>query len=454
MTDRLNLTTGTIARQLLKLSSPILFGMLMFTLYLLTDLYFVGRLGPDAVAALSISGNVFFVHLGLSFIIGTGAMALIAQAYGAKKFDRAKQVFKQSLILSLITGSIAAVTGLLIAHPYISFFGGKGMALKWGVEYFQIYSVSLLFLLLMHVFSSCYRGMGDTKTSMLIILQSLVLNIILDPVFIFGLMGFPALGVKGAALASLISQSYGVMIYIYLVFVKKQHIHLKGPWTLNVSVIKKSLAIGLPSGFAYFLMTANLLITYRVVSPYGTGALASLGIGFRIVQAIYLPSVAISDAMAAMVGQNFGANKQSRVISTFWTGWCISSILMLTGTIICWMFPTSLIQFFSQDPQVIHYGVIYLKIISLANVAVGTILTVSAVFQGIGKTYPTLVCALTDNLLFAIAVFTLPVFFNWGVSSVWWIKLFTAVMEMVLCSVWLKYYFNKMPPLSSQTHLK
>jgi len=151
--------------------------------------------------------------------------------------------------------------------------------------------------------------------------------------------------------------------------------------------------------------------------------------------------------MAAMVGQNFGAKKKSRIISTFWTGWRISSIFMLTGTILCWMFPEFLIRLFSQDPQVVHYGVIYLKIVSLANVAVGTILTVSAVFQGIGKTYPTLVCAIADNLLFVIAVFTLPVFFNWGISSVWWIKLLTGLMEMVFCSIWLKYFIDKTPSL-------
>lgn len=445
MNDRLNLTTGTITWQLLRLASPIMVGMLLFTLYLLTDLYFVGRLGSEAVAALSISGNIFFVHLGLSFILGTGAMALIARAFGAGELNYARKVFEQSLVLSLIVGILAAVISFFIAHPYIRFFGGKGMALKWGIEYFQIYSISLLFLLLLHVFGSCYRGMGDTKTTMLIMLQSLAMNIILDPILIFGLVGFPALGVKGAALASLISQITSVMIYIYLVFIKKQHIQLKGPWRLNPDIIKQSLFIGLPTGLTYFLLTANLLITYRVVSPYGTQALASLGIGFRIVQAIYLPSVAIADAMAAMVGQNYGAKKQDRVVSTFWTGWRISTLFMLAGTAICWMFPGFFIHIFSQDPQVTHYGVMYLKIISLANVAVGTILTVSAVFQGIGKTYPTMVCALSDNLLFAVTVFTLPVYFNWGISSVWWIKLITAIIEVGVCSVWLKYQIKRLP---------
>ncbi|MCP4021645.1 MAG: MATE family efflux transporter [Desulfobacteraceae bacterium] len=452
MANRLNLTTGSITGQLMRLASPILFGMLFFTLYLLIDLFFVGCLGPDAVAALSISGNAFFVHLGLSFIIGTGAMSLIAQAYGAKKFDHAVQVFKQSLILSVIAGCTAAMIGYLIAGPYIHFFGGKGMALIWGTQYFRIYSISLLFLLLLHVFSSCYRGMGDTKTPMLIMLQSLVLNIILDPVLIFGLAGFPALGVQGAAFASLISQIYGVVLYGYLVFIKKQHLHLKGPFKIDFSILKQSLAIGLPSGLAYFLLTANLLITYRVVSPYGTEALAALGIGFRIVQSIYLPSVAISEALAAMVGQNYGAREQGRVKTAFWIGWRTSSIFMLSGTIICWMFPSALIHLFSQDPNVIHYGVLYLKIVSLSNLIVGTILVVSAAFQGIGKTYPTLVCALADNLLFALAIFTLPAFFGWGISSVWWLKLSTGAMEMVLCAFWLKFQMEKMLPLLSKAN--
>ncbi len=444
MTDRLNLTSGAISTQLFRLTMPILFGMLLFTLYLMTDLYFVGQLGPDAVAALSISSNVFFVHLGLSFIIGTGAMALVAQAFGAGNIVQAGKVFKQSLMLSLMAGCIAAAAGVLFAEPYIRFFGGRGMAFTWGVEYFRVYSISLLFLLLLHVFGACYRGMGDTKTTLKIMLQSILLNIVLDPILIFGLMGFPCFGVKGAALASLISQVYGVLIYGYLVFVKKQHIQLKGPLRFECQIIKKSLLIGLPSGLTYFLMTANLLITYRVVSPYGTEALAALGIGFRIVQAIYLPSVAIAEAMAAMVGQNYGAQNYDRIMASFWTGWRISCLLMLTGTAICWMFPGFLIHIFTQDATAVYYGVMYLKIVSLANAAVGTILVVSAVFQGIGKTYPTLIGALIDNAFFVIAVFTLPAIFNWGISSVWWIKLSTALIEMLICAAWLKYQVREL----------
>jgi len=286
--------------------------------------------------------------------------------------------------------------------------------------------------------------MGDTKTSMYIMLQSLVLNIILDPVLIFGWAGFPTLGVKGAALASLMSQIYGVLIYVYLVFIRKQHINLKGSWILNFNIIKQSLKIGVPSGLAYFLLTANLLITYRIIGPYGIPALASFGIGFRIIQAIYLPTVAISEAAAAIVGQNYGANNSDRVIKTFWTGWKISSIIMIIGTLACWISPEFLIHIFSKDPEVTRYGIIYLKISSLANIVVGTILIVSAVFQGIGKTYPSLFGALLDNILFILIIFTLPVYFGWGISSLWWIKLITGVMEMSLCLFWLRSHFLRM----------
>ncbi len=145
--------------------------------------------------------------------------------------------------------------------------------------------------------------------------------------------------------------------------------------------------------------------------------------------------------MAAMVGQNFGANNYGRVVSTFWTGWRISALIMVAGTIICWLFPSYLIQIFSQNHEVNHYGVIYLRIMSLSNWVVGTILTVSAVFQGLGKTYPILICAIADNLLFAAIIFTL--YFGWGYDSVWWVKIMTALVEMALCGAWLRYHFNR-----------
>jgi putative MATE family efflux protein len=434
---RIDLTKGPILKTLVRLAVPVTVSMVMFTVYLMVDLYFVGRLGPEAVAALSISGNAFFIHLGFSAILGTGGMALIAQAFGRRDYDYAARVFKQCILLALIVGVVEAAVGLMIAPTYIKYFGGKGQSLEWGIQYFQIFVISFLFMILIYTIGNCYRGMGDTKRPMIIMLQANLMNIVLDPILIFGWLGLPGMGVRGAALASVISQIYALAIYGHLIFIKESHIKIKGEWQLNLSIIRKSLYIGVPSGLNHFLLAANLLITFRVVSAYGTAALASIGIGFRILQVIYIPVIAVASAMAAIVGQNLGANKYKRITGTFARAWLISTLFMLFCTAVCQTFPDYIIGIFSNDPDVIRFGVGYLRVFSLGFIIVGAIMVFSAVFQGLGKTYPSLIGAVVDNALFAGLVFTLPVYFSWGIQSIWWIKLTTAIIETAVVAVWL-----------------
>jgi putative MATE family efflux protein len=436
--SRIDLTEGPILKTLVRLAVPVTIAMVMFTVYLMVDLYFVGRLGPDALAAVSIAGNAFFIHLGFSTILGTGGMALIAQAFGRKDYDYAATVFKQCILLAIIVGVIEAATGLMLAGSYIKYFGGSGKSLEWGIQYFQIFAVSFLFMILLYTIGNCYRGMGNTKTPMIIMLQANLMNIVLDPILIFGRLGLPALGVRGAALASVISQIYALAIYGYLIFIKDPQLNIKGKWHLDFSIIRKSLFIGIPSGLNHFLLAANLLITFRVISDYGTAALACIGIGFRILQAVYIPVIAVASAMAAIVGQNFGANKYARITGTLSRAWLIAIVFMIFCTAICRTFPEYLIGIFSKDPDVIRFGINYLKIFSLGFAMVGSIMVISAVFQGLGKTYPSLVGAVLDNVLFAGLIFTLPVYFSWGIQSIWWMKVTTAAIEMVVVAVWLK----------------
>jgi len=347
-------------------------------------------------------------------------------------------VFKQSILLALMVGAGETACGLLTAPAYIKFFGGTGKSLAWGIQYFQIFAVSFLFMILLYTVGNCFRGMGDTKTPMFIMLQANLLNILLDPILIFGWLGLPAMGVRGAALASLLSQIYALGIYGYLIFIKGSHIDIKGKWQLSAGIIKKSLSIGIPSGMNHFLLAANLLITYRVISEYGTAAIASIGIGFRILQAIYIPVIALASAMAAIVGQNYGADNYDRIAAAFRRAWTISMLFMILCTFICRLWPAAIIGIFSNDSEVIRFGVIYLMIFSLGNVMVGTIMVTGAAFQGLGKTYPSLAGAVLDNALFAGLVFTLPAYFNWGIQSIWWIKVTTAALESLVVAVWLK----------------
>ena len=436
--NRIDLTEGPIFQNLVRLAVPVTISMVMFTIYLMADLYFVGRLGADAVAALSIAGNAFFIHLGFSTILGTGGMALIARAFGRKDYGHAATVFKQSILLALLVGVLEAAVGLMIAPAYIKFFGGTGNSLIWGIQYFQVFVISFFFMILLYTIGNCYRGMGNTKTPMMIMLQANIINISLDPILIYGWLGIPAMGVRGAAAASVISQIYALGIYGYLIFYKGIGIELKEKWRLRPDIIKRILMIGVPSGLNHFLLAANLLITFRVVGEYGTAALASIGIGFRILQTIYIPVIAVASAMAAIVGQNFGARKYRRITGTVAKAWLVAIVFMLFCSAVCQMLPEHIIGIFSSSPDVIAYGVMYLKIFSLGFVVIGTLMVFNAVFQGLGKTYPSLIGALVDNVLFAALVFTLPALFSWGIQSVWWIKLTTAVIETVVMALWLR----------------
>lgn len=438
MASPLTLTQGPVPRLLVKLAGPMVLSMVMQNFYSLADIYFVGRLGPAAVAAVSISFNAFFVLIGFSFIIGMGGLALIAQAFGRRDMAEAASVFKQSLLLAVLVGGAATAAGLIIARPYLAFFGGQGKTFVWGVQYFQVFSFSFLLLLILFVLGSLYRGMGDARTPMLVMAQSTLINVVLDPILIFGLLGLPRLEVRGAALASLAAQLYGLGCYAFLILRKKIKLDLSGPWKLYRGLLKRLLVIGLPPGLGHYLVALNILVTYRVVGAFGTQALASLGIGFRIMHAFFLPALAISGAVGAMVGQNFGAGHKARIVETFKTGLRYSLGVTLLGTALCWLLPESLMGLFTEDGRVLAYGVTYLTVISLGGVTVGTIMCVSSTFVGLGKTYPSLVGAAVDNALFVGLVFTLPGLFGWGLASVWWLKLATAVIEAVIICLWLR----------------
>lgn len=435
-TGQPDLTTGPIFRHLVRLSIPLVLSMLMQTLYNLVDLYFVGRLGSDAVAAVSIAGNAFFIILGLSVVVGTGATTLISQAWGRKEPGQADRIFGQSLYLALLIGAGAGITGFFGAERFIEFFGGQGDSLRYGARYFRIFAVSFTSLIVLFTIGSAFRGAGNTKTPMLIMAQSTLLNLVLDPILIFGLLGFPRLGVAGAAWASLAAQVYALGVYAWLIVKGRSPVRPRG-FRFDRSLAWKSLAIGLPSGISYYFLAFNLMITYRVVTEYGTEALASLGVGFRILQAGYLPIVAITSAAAILIGQNYGAGLIHRVRRTFKTGWLAAVVGMVGISAVQLIFTRDLLGFFGRDPALLDFGTTYLTIYALANPVVGSIMACTSTFQGLGKTYPNLIGAFTDNALFALAVLTLPGLMGWGFAAIWWMKFGTAVVELVVIGGWL-----------------
>src|SRR4051794_16768776 len=315
-----DLTTGSVTRHLLKTTSYMLVTMIFQTLYFLVDLYWVGRLGKEAVAGVAIAGNLTFIVLAITQMLGVGVTTLISHAAGQKDRDRALVVFNESLLLSTVVGLLFFAAGMAARPPYVSALAADPRTADLAGDYLRwfIPAMSLQFALVS--MGAALRGTGNFKPGMIVQTATVVLNIVLAPFLIFGWGTGRPLGVAGAAISSLVAIVVGSM-WLATYFVRKSA-YLKFArrgWRPDFALWGKMLAIGLPAGAEFALIAVYLMIVYVVSRPFGSAAQAGFGIGLRIVQAGFMPVVALGFAVAPVAGQNFGARQPSRVRATFRT---------------------------------------------------------------------------------------------------------------------------------------
>lgn len=284
------------------------------SVYALVDLAYVRQLGEASVAGLSVSFQAFFVVLAMAKVVGTTLLARVSQLYGKQELDEARRVFTRYSAVATGLGLFAALFAFVSADTYVSTFAEDPAAISEGLAYFRICSLTFFIQLLLIVFGDGLRASGDFVTPVRLMVGSVVLNIVLDPVLIFGLGPIPALGIEGAALATVISQSLPLLLYVRR-FVRApsgRDLCWVMPGT-DPKLLSDLLRKGLPAGLQFFLISAVLGIVLWKVKPHGAAWTASAGGGFRVIQQSFMPVVALSSAAAAIVGQNLGAGNSSRV---------------------------------------------------------------------------------------------------------------------------------------------
>lgn len=398
-----DLTEGPIPGHLMRIAIPIAIGMVFQTAYYLVDLYFVGRLGDTAIAGLSSAGNVQFLVMAITQILGVGTMALIAQAAGRKDRDDANLIFNQSLVLAVVCAVVTLVGGYALAEWYMSTLGADPATQAAGVTYLYWFLPGLALQFAMISMGSALRGTGIVNPTIVVQILTVVLNAILAPVLISGWGTGVALGIAGAGIATTISIAVAVILMIGY-FVRLEHYvgFDKSLVRPRADAWKRILAIGLPPGGEFALMFVYMGIIYWVIRGFGPEAQAGFGVGSRVMQAIFLPAMAIAWAASPVAGQNVGARKHDRVRETFRTALITLSGLMLVLTLLCRIRPDVLIAVFSDDPEVIADGAGFLRIISLNFVFSGFVFLCSGMLQAIGNTIPALIASATRIITFAI----------------------------------------------------
>jgi len=438
-----DLTTGPVTRHLLKTTSFMLVTMLSQTLYFLVDLYWVGRLGKEAVAAVGIAGNLTFVVLALSQMLGVGTTTMVSHAVGRKHRDSAVMLFNQSQVLSMTAGVVFLAIAMALRLPYSTTLSADGTTAALAAAYLLWFVPAMALQFAMVAMGSALRGTGNFKPGMVVQTTTVIVNMILAPIFIFGWITNHPMGVAGAALSSLVAVAIGV-VWLSTYFVSSdQYLHFRRrDWRPRFSIWSSMLKIGLPAGAEFGLMAAYMFIVYAISRPFGASAQAGFGIGLRLIQALFLPVVALGFAVSPVAGQNVGARHAARVRAAFRSAVGMAAGLMLVAGVFCNLAAPQLFGIFSTDREVIRVGVEYLRIASWSFVASGIVFVSSSMFQALGNTIPPLMTSFSRILLVTVPVVLLARLPGFELKTIWYLSVLGILLQMVANLLLLRREFR------------
>ncbi|WP_374565203.1 MATE family efflux transporter [Ideonella sp.] len=441
-----DLTQGSVRGHIIAMAAPVAVAMLVQTLYFLVDLYFVSRQGSDTVAGVSAGGNAMMLVMALTQMLSVGTVSLISHATGAKDRPRAQQVFNQAMGLGVLCMLAALGLGAVGIAPYMQALGaGEGIA-EAGRAYLWAYLPGLALQFPMAVMASAMRGTGVAKPGMVVqmLTVAVAVNIVLAPVLIAGWGTGHPLGAMGAGLAS--SLAIGVGVVAMAVYFKRLESYLSvdmRAWWPQAAVCKPLLRVGLPAGGEFLLMFIYISGIYWLIRRFGPAAQAGFGIGMRVMQSTFLPAMAISFALPAVAGQNFGARRADRVRETFKQGLILECSVMLLLMAICHLAPQAMIGAFTSDPAAATVGAEFLTIISMNFLAMGVVFACSGLFQAMGNTWPAMASTATRLLSFMLPAYFLVQQPGLALRQLWFLSVATVVLQATVSALLVRWQLRE-----------
>ncbi|MDY6771093.1 MAG: MATE family efflux transporter [Candidatus Nanohaloarchaea archaeon] len=403
--EELDLLDGPIGRNLFYLSLPIVITNLLRTMYNLADTFWLGRLSDNALAAITFGFPLVFLLISAGIGLAVAGSVLVAQNEGGGRKRDAEFAASQTIGFSLLVAVLLGIIGYFIVDEIVVLLGAEPAVVDLAVNYLQVISLGLVFMFGFSVFISLMRGYGDTVTPMTLMFFTVVLNIVLDPVLIFGWGPFPALGITGAAVATIFCRAlamftgFGIMLSGW----KGPQIRLSDI-VPQLEFVKKILRIGIPASAESTGTALSVNVLVAIVGWFATPIVAGFGIGIRIFSVVFLPADALSRGVEAMTGQNIGAHNfdRARRINTLAARYAFS-ILAVIGAI-CFVFAPQIVGIFTTDQQIIGVGTSFLRFVAPTFALLGVIRAFMGGFRGVGKTMIAAVISIAFVGLFRIPV--------------------------------------------------
>ena len=440
--SRLNSFLENPAKGLWTLAVPIMAGMGVHTLYTIVDMLFIGRLGGESIAAVAYNMPLFFFVMGLTFGLGSGVTASIARFIGADDKVNADNSAEHAIAMAVVISMILTTLGLLYGESILSFLGAKDSILTLSWNYLRFICYGLPCMIFSGFFRSILSGEGDMKLPMIVTALGTVLNIILDPIFIF-VLNF---GVKGAAMATMISQVVVFLIFVYMLFVK-EHSYIKfkmRDFSYSNLILMEIIKVGLPASISMVIMSFGQLVFNRILTDFSVDAVAAYQIGGRIDMVVFLPIMSIAAALTTLVGMFYGANEWIKMKSIIKYGITRSVMITIVGSTLMIIFSPWIIKSFSSEPDIQDIAVYYLRCISLIYPLVAIGMSIGRILQGMGKGLPLLIITSIRILLVSAP---LALYFRYGlgkpVEYVWYAMMISTVVATTTGIIWMRHALNE-----------
>src|SRR5262249_46284758 len=398
-------TEGSLGRAIVLLAIPMVLEMVMESLFAVVDTFWVAHLGANAMATVGLTESVLMLVYCGAMGLSMSATAMVARRIGEKDSKGAAVAAIQAILVGLVASVLVAVGGSAIAPKLLEIMGASPDVVAIGRHYAAIMMASSVSIVLLFLNNGVFRGAGDAAIAMRVLWLSNFINLGLDPCFIFGIGPFPKLGVTGAAVSTTIGRSIGVLFQLWILIGGSGRVrivarHVKANW----EVMARLARVALNGMFQYSVGQTSWMVLVRLVSTFGSAAVAGYTVAIRIILFVILPSWGLSGATATLVGQNLGAEKPNRAEQSVWLTGFYNVLFLAAVAVVFIIFPEPIIRIFTDDPAVIPFGVDCLRVVSYGNLAYAYGMVMVQSFNGAGDTFTPTVVNIFGYWLFQIPV--------------------------------------------------
>ncbi|MDU7115544.1 MAG: MATE family efflux transporter [Peptoniphilus harei] len=412
------LGTMSIPKLLFQVSFPIVVSMFIQSMYNLVDSYYIGKINEEAFTAISIAFPIQNIMIGIAVGTGVGMNSLISRYLGEKNYEKSNRTAETGLALAIIYGIILFILSRFLPRPFLSAQTTNENIIAYGIDYLQIVMGLSIGVFTQIFLERTLQSTGRSIFTMLTQLIGAVLNIILDPIFIFGYFGLPAMGVKGAAIATVTGQIIGALFGSFFEYKFNKEITIKKP-VLDLEIVKGIYVVGVPSMITITIQSFTIYVLNKMLSEISTSAIAALGAYFKVQSFVFMPIFGVNNGLVPIVAYNYGAKNKDRIIKTIKLAFITVTFMMIFVSAIIIIFPRELLGIFSASGKMLEIGIPMLRICALSYVFAGVSIVGTAVFQAFGNGILTLFDSILRQIIVLLPVAYIAIKF-FTVNEIWW----------------------------------